>query len=452
MGKPRILIIDDNETHNLAVEEGLERVGYRCKTAATGREALSALEQESFDLVITDLRLPDVGGLEILKTVKENDLGAEVIVVTGHGSVESAVAAMKDGASDYLTKPVNLEELRTKVKKALEKQQLSRENKELHEVLEKRLGFEGISGSSPRMQRIFDVIRQIAPTDTTVLITGESGTGKELVARAIHNRSRRKGQSFVAINCAAFAEGVLESELFGHEKGAFTGAVQKRLGRVESANKGTLFLDEVGEMPLATQVKLLRVIEQREITRVGSNAQIDVDVRFLAATNRNLKAAIADGTFREDLYFRLKVVNVEIPPLRERPEDIPPLIDQFLSEFASKHHKKVDGISHDARNSLMSYEWPGNVRELRNAVENMVVFSRTSELSVQDLPLDITPAEASPPLFREKSDGARSLASLERHAIEDALSKVDGNREKAAQMLGISERTLYRKIKVYELK
>lgn len=451
MENAKILIIDDNETHNLALEEALSRVGYRCQTASTGRDGLKILAKDPLDIVLTDLRMPDVDGLAILKAAKEKDPAIEVIVVTGHGSVESAVAAMKDGAADYLTKPVNLEEVRTKVAKQVEKQALSRQNQELKEVLEKRIGFEGIAGSSPRMQRIFDIIRQIAPTDTTVLITGESGTGKELVARAIHNRSRRQKQPFVAINCAAFAEGVLESELFGHEKGAFTGALQKRVGRIESADQGTLFLDEVGEMPLATQVKLLRVLEQREITRVGSNEQTKVDVRFVAATNRDLKAAIEEGIFREDLYFRLKVVHVHIPPLRERREDIPTLIEEFLAEFAEKHHKKIARISPEARNALVGHEWQGNVRELRNAVENMVVFAQGDEVGVFDLPPDLSPSDEAP-ATRTQPAGVRSLTDLERDAIVDALAKVDGNREKAAQLLGISERTLYRKIKSYELR
>jgi two-component system response regulator HydG len=451
--KPRVLIIDDNEAHAEAVEEALDRVGYECVTALTGTKGIEVLNGEGADIVLTDLKLPDLSGIEVLKRAKASDPLVEVIVITGHGSVESAVAAMKEGASDYLTKPLNMEELRTRVAKQVEKQRLGRENRALQEVLDKRIGFEGIAGSSPQMQRIFDVIRQIAPTDTTVLITGESGTGKELVARALHSRSKRRNGPFVPISCAAFAEGVLESELFGHEKGAFTGAIQKRVGQVEAADKGTLFLDEVGEMPLATQVKLLRVIEQREIQRVGANQLLKVDVRFVAATNRNLKTAIGEGSFREDLYFRLKVVHIDLPPLRERRQDIPLLLEEFLSEFARKHGKKLKGMTPGARNVLVAHDWPGNARELRNTIENMVVFGRNDVLDLADIPPDIG-GGAGP----EVAMGAlppttvRPLVDLEREAIEGALTEVDGNREKAAQLLGISERTLYRKLKSFDLK
>jgi two-component system response regulator HydG len=335
------------------------------------------------------------------------------------------------------------------VKKALEKLQLSRDNVELRRQLEEKFGFEGIIGNTEKMHRIFDILKQVAPTDVTVLIQGESGTGKELIARAIHQNSRRRHHRFVALNCAALSEGILESELFGHEKGAFTGALYQRKGRFEFAHKGTLFLDEIGDMPLSTQIKLLRVIEEREIYRVGSNVPIPVDVRLIAATNQNLDELVKEGKFREDLYYRLKVVTINLPPLRERLADIPLLISHFIKEFNARHGKNVQSMSPRARDLLFLYPWPGNIRELRNCIESMVVTCKGRELTVDDIPAYISPdkvPESPIPML-----AGISLEKAEKELIKNTLAMVNGNREEAARILGIGERTLYRKLKRYNL-
>jgi two-component system response regulator HydG len=447
MADTTLLIVDDQREHALAVQEALERTGYRCVVAGSGEEGLRALAHESFDIVVTDLRMRDVDGLAILRAAREREHPAEVIVVTAHGSVETAVAAMKEGAFTYLQKPLNIDEIRTVVQKAAEQQRLARRNRTLELELDKRFGFEGIIGNSPGMQRILDTLGQISATNATVLITGESGTGKELIAKAIHQNSPRKANHFVPLNCASLSEGVLESELFGHERGAFTGAVQARKGRFEFADKGTLFLDEVGDMPITTQVKLLRVIEEREILRVGANEPIKVDVRLIAATNQKLEDLVRAGRFREDLYFRLRVVTIELPPLRERQADIPMLVDFFLKEFARTHGKKITAIEPVARMILTDYAWPGNVRELRNCIENMIVVARKPVLDAEDIPASIVRDAR---LVAPASLAAvRPLAEVERDTIRAALRMSDGNRLAAAQSLGISERTLYRKIKEY---
>jgi two-component system response regulator HydG len=356
---------------------------------------------------------------------------------------------MRLGAADYLTKPVRLAELRTRLARAIETGALRRTNLELRRQIDKRFGFEGIVGHSPAMQRVFEVLGQVSATNATVLILGESGTGKELVARAIHENSPRKQRRFVAVNCAALSEGLIESELFGHVKGAFTGAVAGKEGRIVYADGGTLFLDEVGDMPLATQAKLLRVLESREVQPVGGNQLQKVDVRLLAATNRDLRAMVAAGTFREDLLFRLQVVALALPPLRERSGDVPLLIDHFIHEFAEQHGRAVRGIAPEARSALVRYDWPGNVRELRNAIENMVLLSPSDVLALEDVP-DSVRAQSRPSAGGYELAG-RSLDEVERDLIEANLELAHGNREQAAKILGIGERTLYRKLKAYGL-
>jgi two-component system response regulator HydG len=351
---------------------------------------------------------------------------------------------MDEGAYDYLNKPIDLNILRAKIRKALEKQGLVRSNVELKRALDKRYGFEGIVGGSEKMQAVFDVLRQAAPSDATVLILGESGTGKELVARAVHVNSSRRGGHFVPLNCAALSETVLESELFGHEKGAFTGAVQTRKGRFEFADKGTLFLDEIGDLPPSTQVKLLRVIEYGEVFRVGSNEAVKVDVRLLAATNKDLPTLIREGKFREDLYYRLKVVTIELPPLRDRVEDLPLLAGAFLEEFGKQYRKKPPEITPAALELLYDYAWPGNVRELRNCIESMVVLDKDGKLDVEDVPRYVKQPE---PAGASSAVGGVNLEEQEKESIRKALAISEGNREKAAKLLGIGERTLYRKIK-----
>jgi len=366
-----ILVIDDKEDHAKATAEALQKMGYKCLIATSGRDGQKIIDTGDVDIVITDLIMHDVDGLQILKSTKERLPEAEVILITGYGTVETAVDAMQKGAATYLLKPININHLRAEVNKLVEKQYLIRSNKELHKQLDERFGLSGIIGNSPKIQKILNVVNQISATTATILITGESGTGKELISKIIHNNSPRKNNPLVILNAAAIPENLLESELFGHEKGSFTGALYQRKGKFEYAHHGTLFLDEIGDMPLSTQVKLLRVIEDGIITRVGSNESIEVDVRLIAATNQDLEKLIKEGKFREDLYFRLNVVSIKLPPLRERKEDIPLLIDVFLREFLQTHNKTISYISPEARKILCNYPWPGNVRELKNCIESM---------------------------------------------------------------------------------
>jgi len=450
----RVLIVDNDAAHAAAVAESLQRVGYHCKVATSGTRGAAVLEDETFDIVITDLVMNDVDGLEILKRAKESQPEAEVILVTGHGTVPSAVAAMQQGAYSYLLKPLDLGQLRAVTENAAANLRLRRTNAELNRRLDERFGFEGVVGTSPKMNDVIQLLKRIAPTNASVLIQGETGTGKELVAQAIHQNSPRKNKTFVALNCAALSENILESELFGHVKGALTDASTDRIGKFEYANGGTLFLDEVGDMPLATQIKLLRVLENGEITRVGSNDPLKVNVRILSATNRNLEKQIAAGTFRSDLYHRLKVVTVVLPRLVERSQDIPLLIEHFIKQFAKRHDKPIKSMSTAARRRLMAYDWPGNVRQLRNVVESMVVVDYDGVLDVDDLPAELAGPTDSAPEATGDSLGrlvGKPLAEIERLYIAETLKLTGGNREEAAAMLGIGERTLYRKIKEYDL-
>ncbi len=454
----RVLVVDNDIVHARTMSEGLSRLGYQCIVAGSGNEGAKRLEAETFDVVVTDLMMNDIGGLEILARAKRSAPETEVIVVTGHGTVPSAVAAMQQGAFTYLQKPLDLGHLRTAVERASEGGRLKRQNLELNRRLDEKFGFEGVVGSSPQMIALIDRLKRIAPTDATVLIQGETGTGKELVAQAIHQNSPRKTKPFVALNCAALSENILESELFGHVRGAFTDASSDRIGKFEFANGGTLFLDEVGDMPMATQIKLLRVLESGEITRVGSNTPVRVNVRILSATNRNLEEAIASGSFRSDLYHRLKVVTIAIPSLRERAADIPLLIEHFVRQFARRHGKAIKGMSLPARIKLGAFPWPGNVRQLRNVIESMVVVDCDETLDIDDLPLELEPAipaerasTAEPLPASLAALVGRPLEEVERIFISETLKLTGGNREQAAELLGIGERTLYRKIKEFQL-
>jgi two-component system response regulator HydG len=447
----RVLVVDDDEPHAQAVAESLERVGYECTVATSGREGVRLIEEQDFDIVLTDLLMDDVGGMEVLARAKRELPDAEVVILTGYNTAKAAVAALQAGAATYLTKPLDINELRVVVDKQSQAQRLARSNIELQKQLNERFGFEGVVGNSPLMHTVVQRLRQIAPTSATVLITGESGTGKELVAKALHTNSPRRTKPFVALNCAALSENILESELFGHVKGAFTGADRDRKGWFEHANGGTLFLDEIGDIPTSTQVKLLRVLESGEIVRVGTNEPIKVNVRMISATNRDLNEAIAAGTFRTDLYHRLKVVSIKLPPLRARREDIPLLIDYFLKEFSASHGKRVTGISPVARKALMAYSWPGNVRELKNTIESMVVMDYDGTLDVDDLTEEL---QSTTPVSNEGGSSpshlvGQSLDEVEKYYIGETLKLTNGNREEAARMLGIGERTLYRKIKEY---
>ena len=450
----RVLIVDNEAAHAQAVAESLERVGYDCTVATSGPQGVRLIEREAFDVVITDLVMNDVDGLQILANTKEKLPDAEVILVTGHGTIPSAVTAMQQGAFNYLLKPLDLSQLRAVTEKAAEGARLRRTNVELQKRLDERFGFEGVVGDSLQMRDVIEKLKRIAPTNASVLIHGETGTGKELVAQAIHQNSPRKNKPFVALNCAALSENILESELFGHVKGAFTDASTDRVGKFEYAHGGTMFLDEVGDMPMATQIKLLRVLENGEITRVGSNDPIAVNVRILSATNRSLEEAIEAGSFRNDLYHRLKVVTIRLPTLRERSQDVPILIDHFIKLFARKHGKQVRGVSPPARRRLLAFDWPGNVRQLRNAVESMVVVDYDALLDVDDLPEEL--ADRVEPAGEAAADSlaaliGKSLDEVQKLFIAQTLRATGGNREEAARLLGIGERTLYRKLKEYKL-
>jgi len=450
----RVLIVDNDEALARAMEESLAKVGYECIVATSGPEGARKIETDTFDIVVTDLVMNDVDGMEILGRARQALPDAEVILVTGHATVPKAVEAMQQGAFNFLEKPITTTRLRAVCEKAADAIRLKRQNIELRERLDERFGFEGIIYASSQMQTVIDRLKRIAPTDASVLISGESGTGKELVAQAIHQNSPRKGKRIVALNCAAVAENLVESELFGHVKGAYTDAHTDRIGAFEFANGGTLFLDEVGDMPMSTQIKLLRVLEEHQITRVGDNKSIRVNVRLVSATNRSLEEMVAQGKFRNDLYFRLKVVTVHLPALRERREDIIPLADHFRRQFAKRHHKSIKGMSPVVSKRLYSYEWPGNVRQLRNALETMVVLDLDGTLDVDDLPPEL--ADVRPPNGPVAAGGGpmeligRTMDDIERWAIEETLKLTNGNREEAAKILEIGARTLYRKLEKYQ--
>ncbi len=450
----RVLIVDNEAAHAQAVAESLERVGYDCAVATSGPQGVKRIEQDAFDIVITDLKMNEVDGLQILAQAKEKLPDAEVILVTGHGTIPSAVSAMQQGAFNYLLKPLDLGQLRAVADRASESLRLRRTNVELHRRLDEKFGFEGVVGNSTQMHDVIDRLKRIAPTDASVLIQGATGTGKELVAQAIHQNSPRKNKPFVALNCAALSENILESELFGHVRGAFTDASTDRVGKFEYADGGTLFLDEVGDMPMATQIKLLRVLESSEITRVGSNEAVYVNVRIISATNRNLEDSIETGSFRSDLYHRLKVVTIDLPRLADRSQDIPLLIEHFMKQFAKRHHKNVQSMSAAARRRLMAFDWPGNVRQLRNVVESMIVVDYDGVLDLDDLPSELSPSGETTEEVRTGSLAGlvgKPLAELERLFITETLQQTGGNREAAAEMLGIGQRTLYRKIKEFNL-
>jgi two-component system response regulator HydG len=445
----RVLIIDDEPLHAEAVAESLQRMGHDCTIATSGAEGARKIEHDGFDVVLTDLLMEDMNGLAILRKAKRELPDAEVVVLTGHADYKSAVEAMKQGAFNYLEKPIDMAQLRAIVEKAAERVRLSRANRELKRQLDEKFGFKGVVGNSPKMHEVIAKLRAAAPTSATVLIQGETGTGKELVAQALHNNSPRKDKKFTALNCTALNENLLDDELFGHEPGAFTGADRLRKGRFEFANGGTLFLDEVGDMPLALQAKLLRVLENGEVFRIGSNEPIKVNVRLVSATNRDLEEEVKKGTFRQDLYFRLKVVTVRLPPLRERREDIPLLATHFIREFNERHGKHVTSISEPVRKLMAVYDWPGNVRELRNVIESMVVQDQDGVLGPDDLQegdslrrLEVPDGHADGP----SGLVGRPLSEVERYYIEKALELTGGNRAEAARLLGIGERTLYRVI------
>lgn len=452
--KSTILLVDDEKEHAQVMCEALTRQGHRCDLAYNLHEAEEKLDRKRFDVVVTDLVMDGRrDGLEILQRARRKQPAPPVILVTAHGAVKTYKEAMQLGAFDFIEKPLDLDDFRAQVNRAAEHAALQRQNQQLENQLQEQLdshGFEGIIGTSEAMRRLIRTARQVAPTDIPVLILGDNGTGKELIARAIHNHSKRRKNRLVALNCAGLSENILEDELFGHVRGAFTGATTEREGRFEHADHGTLFMDEIGDMPQPMQAKLLRVLENGEVVRLGSNEPVNVNVRLISATNKPLDEMVAEKRFREDLYFRIKGVTIQIPPLRERRDDIPLLIHYFMQQAARRYEKEIDGIDPAAMQALMSYSWPGNVRELKNVVERMVVFSIRPQLTLEGIPNEIRPASG------EVVGGMNNLVGIsigqaEKELIRNTLKLVKGNREQAAKILAIGERTLYRKIKEYGL-
>ena len=457
--KLKLLVIDNEAAHARAMTESLEKVGYHCEVAISGPEAAEMIKRETYDIIITDMVMNDVDGMKILSLAKEKLPESEVVMVTGHATVPVAVEAMQKGAFNFLEKPITPNRLRAITEKAAEAVSLRRQNTELLQRLDERFGFEGIIFTSKKMQDVIDRVRRIAATDATVLITGENGTGKEIIAQAIHQNSPRRSKRVVAMNTGAIAENLVESELFGHVKGSFTDAVSDREGAFQYANGGSLFLDEVGDMPMSTQIKLLRVLEENKITRVGDNKPIKVNVRMISATNRPLEDLIEAGTFRRDLYHRLKVVTIELPSLRERREDIVPLMDHFRKQFLRRHDKPAARFTPATTKRFFAYDWPGNVRQLRNFVETMVVLDTDGSLDLDDLPPELIDAdeaaldEVVPTLQMSAGNSdliGKSLNTIERWAIEETLKLTGDNREEAAKLLGIGARTLYRRLDQYK--
>lgn len=461
-----VLIVDNDRAHARSMTESLERVGYRCTVATSGPEGMQQIEQNMYQVVVSDLVMNDIDGMQILQKAKSSLPDCEVVLVTGHATVTKAVEAMQEGAFNFLEKPITPGRLRAVTAKAIEAVHLKQTNTELRQRLDERFGFEGIIFASPKMHDVIDRIKRIAPTDATVLITGESGTGKEMIAQAIHQNSPRKAKRMKALNVRAVSEQLVESELFGHVKGAFTDAASDRMGAFEYADGGTLFLDEVGDMPMSTQIKLLRVLEEHRITRVGDNRAVKVNVRLISATNRPLELMVDEGTFRNDLYYRLNIVTVHLPALRERPEDVVPLMDHFRKLFQKRHGKPPCSFSPAVTRRFYGYEWPGNIRQLRNFVETMVVLDTDNVLDLNDLPPELSQPDdvgavgsagasggagaASLPSVGDSALIGRSMDEIERWAIEETLKMTAGNREEAAKILSIGARTLYRKLDKYK--
>ena len=456
----KIVVVDDESESLAAMTRALQRVGYDVISFEDGEAALQqATVLQDIDLVVSDLKMPRITGLDLLKQMRTMNPEAGFLIVTAHGTIESAVEALKSGADDYILKPLDLHELRERVHHILQTRRSQLEIRQLLRQLGQQSGVDGIVAYSSVMKQLLSQIALVAPTRSTVLLLGESGTGKDLIAHALHRHSTRSQETFLPLNCAALSPSLLESELFGYEKGAFTGAQERRIGKLELANRGTLFLDEIGELPLDMQVKLLRFLESRELMRVGGTSTLKLDVRVIAATNRALAEAVEEGKFRRDLYYRLKVVTLQVPPLRERLDDLPYLAVNFLSAFSKEHHRQIQGIAPDALEGLSRYNWPGNVRELRNLMESLVVFSRGEILTLDDLPKEIVSSASAIPSSVAAQQGIESSSSapsdvmpmseVEKQAILRALEKTGGNRIKAAQMLGIGLRTLQTKLKEY---
>lgn len=450
---PEVLIIDDEPLMRISISDALKAEGYNVSSAATGSEGMKNIKDSPYDVVITDLRLPEVDGVQILKACKQLTPDTKVLMITAYGSVDTAVEAMKLGAYDYITKPFSMDELILTVKRLIKLRDLEDENIYLKEKIEEKYDFSGIIGRSDKMQDIFEKIKIIAPTDTTVLISGESGTGKELVANAIHYNSPRKNEAFIKVSCAALPETLLEAELFGHERGAFTGALKQKKGRFELAHRGTLFLDEIGEINQTVQVKLLRVLQEREFERLGGTNTINVNVRIIGATQRDLKKEVQKGNFREDLYYRLNVVPVQLPALRDRREDILLLADHFLRLYSRHMNKPLKGMSVEAKEFILKYSFPGNIRELENAVKRSVTLSRDKEIQPWDLPEDMCTICREGEKMGDKIKYSETLPTaislFEKQYILKVLEETRGNKTLAAKVLGISRKTLWEKSRLY---
>jgi len=445
MNKPVVLIVDDEKSARDGLVRALRR-DYRVFAAESGAAALEVLSAQQVDVLLSDVRMPGMDGIMLMQRALANNPGLTCIILTAYGDVDMAVEAMKQGATDFMTKPINLDKLELVLDRVLKAKKIELENEQLKVQLDNKYGLENIIGCSAAMQEVFDTIRQVAQSRATVLIQGESGTGKELVAKAIHQLSSRNKGPFVAVHCAALSQNLLESELFGHEKGAFTGAMERRIGRFEKADGGSLFLDEISEIDASVQVKILRALEERQIERVGGDTPVDVDTRLIAATNRDLKTMVEEGDFREDLFYRLYVVVITLPPLRKRQDDILLLLNHYLTVFNEENAKQIEGFTPAAYDMLSAYDWPGNIRELRNLVERMVVLAHGKVIDVADIPAQV----------RERGSGGEvrvdaelTVDEMEKRMVVQALEKTNGNRTKAAEKLGISRRTLHRKLNQY---
>jgi two-component system response regulator HydG len=450
-GKPKILVVDDEESHRIMLRAVLKADGYAVTEAADGMDAVKAVEEEAFDVILLDIRMTNMDGIEALTEIRKISPFVPVLIMTAYASVKTAVEALKAGAFDYLTKPLDIDELKILIEKALDHYHLRKENQTLKERLGDRFDFSRIIGRSPGMKSLIDTLAMISPSDATVLIMGESGTGKEVAANAIHHNSLRAGQPFIKVSCAALPETLLESELFGHERGAFTGAVSRREGRFQLAHRGTIFLDEVGEMSLTVQTKLLRVLQEKEFEPLGSARTIKVDIRVIAATNKDLTKQVKEGLFREDLYYRLNVISITMPLLRERKEDIPLLANHFLAVYQEKNRKPLEGISGKALDLLVRYDWPGNIRELENCIERAVIMAKERAIVPADFPPQIRELSTEKEKEGFGIPHGTSLGEMEKALIIETLAETGGNRTRASEVLGINRRTLQNKLKQYRM-
>lgn len=444
-----VLIVDDEEEIRNSLSIVLGEEGYRCATAPDGLTAIEALKEHSYDILVTDLKMPGANGIEVLETALEYSPDMLTIIITAHATVETAIQALRKGAADYILKPLDFDEVILRIENLLEQKKLIQENKYLREQIDQEFNFNHIIGESPAMKEVYRMVKRVSDVTSNVLITGPSGTGKELVARAIHSHGPRSSQPFIAINCGAIPKDLVESELFGHKKGAFTGAITEKDGVFVAANKGTVFLDEVGEIPLSQQVNLLRVIQEREVKPIGSNKTITFDTRILAATNKNLEEEVEKGNFREDLYYRLNVVEISLPTLQQRKEDIPLLAQHFLQKYSKELNRPVKGITGDAMGALISFEWKGQVRELENIIERSVLLGTNEFITTEDLPNSIRNSKGQ--VSYDSNSLEEAVQTFEKHHILSILKRTDGNKAEAARLLGIDPSTLYRKMERYHI-